>query len=562
MAVHGEGAERLERQLTILMAARLALAIASLGIALALEAAGGNITITEWHGFYGAVALAFVATLVYRPFLGRIRRPRAFAAVNIATDIGIVSTLVLFSGGKDSVFVFLYMAVSIYAAMFFRRGAAIGWGAVAGLAYGAVLVAGQRGLQIAGAPASPTPMLFTVWAVHSGALVLVAALTSFLARELERTGRALDERTSDLVRLLTLHQRTVESLRSGLLTTDDRGRVTSFNPEAERITGETLARALHRDVEEILPGVRDVIHEFGGLGTRGRARMPYENLRGEELFLGIGTYILRDAAGAPAGHVVIFQDVSDVVEMERELSRSERLAAVGELSASIAHEIRNPLAAISGSIEVMRAKQEERTAESARLMDIVVREVDRLNRLIGDFLHFARPGPLAIGPVRVGEVVEEVMEMFEATRAAEVDVAYAVDDGLAVCADASALRQVLWNLVLNASQAMPDGGMLCVDAHPVQHGPSQDAHHGGRREAEEKAMWVEIAVMDQGVGISAEAAERVFDPFYTTRAGGTGLGLATVHRIVDDHGGLVRLERGCGDWSTVVRVLLPRAEAA
>jgi two-component system sensor histidine kinase PilS (NtrC family) len=558
MAGHGESAERLERQLTILMAARLALAIASLGIALALEAAGGNITITEWHGFYGAVVVAFVATLVYRPFLGRIRRPRVFAAVNIATDIGIVSTLVLFSGGKDSVFVFLYMAVAIYAAMFFRRGAAIGWGAAAGLAYGAVLVAGQRELQVA----SPAPVLFTVWAVHSGALVLVAALTSFLARELERAGRALDERTSDLVRLLTLHQRTVESLRSGLLTTDERGRVTSFNPEAERITGEMLPRALRRDVEEILPGVRDVIHEVGGLGPRGRARMPYKNLRGEELFLGVGTYILRDAAGAPAGHVVIFQDVSDVVEMERELSRSERLAAVGELSASIAHEIRNPLAAISGSIEVMRAKQEGRTAESARLMDIVVREVDRLNQLIGDFLHFARPGPLAIGPVRLGEIVEEVIEMFEAARPAEVDVAYAVDDDLAVSADASALRQVLWNLVLNASQAMPDGGMLCVDAHPVQDDPSQDANHGGRREAEEKAMWVEVAVMDQGVGISAEAAERVFDPFYTTRPGGTGLGLATVHRIVDDHGGLVRLERGCGDWSTVVRVILPRAEAA
>jgi two-component system sensor histidine kinase PilS (NtrC family) len=558
MAGHGESAERLERQLTILMAARLALAIASLGIALALEAAGGNITITEWHGFYGAVVVAFVATLVYRPFLGRIRRPRVFAAVNIATDIGIVSTLVLFSGGKDSVFVFLYMAVAIYAAMFFRRGAAIGWGAAAGLAYGAVLVAGQRELQVA----SPAPVLFTVWAVHSGALVLVAALTSFLARELERAGRALDERTSDLVRLLTLHQRTVESLRSGLLTTDERGRVTSFNPEAERITGEMLPRALRRDVEEILPGVRDVIHEVGGLGPRGRARMPYKNLRGEELFLGVGTYILRDSAGAPAGHVVIFQDVSDVVEMERELSRSERLAAVGELSASIAHEIRNPLAAISGSIEVMRAKQEGRTAESARLMDIVVREVDRLNQLIGDFLHFARPGPLAIGPVRLGEIVEEVIEMFEAARPAEVDVAYAVDDDLAVSADASALRQVLWNLVLNASQAMPDGGMLCVDAHPVQDDPSQDANHGGRREAEEKAMWVEVAVMDQGVGISAEAAERVFDPFYTTRPGGTGLGLATVHRIVDDHGGLVRLERGCGDWSTVVRVILPRAEAA
>jgi two-component system sensor histidine kinase PilS (NtrC family) len=582
--------ERVERVLLVLMGARLALAIGGLAIGITLDAIGRETPATQWPGFYVAVALSFVATLVYRPFVGRIQRPRAFAAINVATDLALVSALVLFSGGKDSVFTFLYVAVGLYAGVLFPGAGAFGCAAAGAFAYAGVLLIGHRGWLGPGLGSERFPVLITSWAVHASALLGAAGLSGFLSRELMRTGTALAERTQDLEQLRTLHQRTVESLKSGLLTTDLEGSVTSFNQEAQRITGLTRPEALGRDLEEVLPGVRGLRRNVAAADTGARARMQYAGPGARLLHLGIGAYVLRDASNAPIGEVVIFQDVTDVVAMERELRRSERLAAVGELSASIAHEIRNPLAAISGSIQVMqsnaasfaqraqvsrseaepsedhragerRPEGETRADQSRRLMEIVLREVDRLDRLIGDFLQFARPGEPQIELVPLAELVGEVLEMFEASRPAKVRVECDLREGLGVHADPGQLRQVLWNLLVNASQAMPDGGGVRIEARPARGRAPQDDSSAGRMD-EEKPLWAEITVMDQGVGIPRELVDRVFDPFFTTKSGGTGLGLAIVHRVIAEHRGVVRVERGAAGFRTAIRISLPRAELA
>ena len=260
--------------------------------------------------------------------------------------------------------------------------------------------------------------------------------------------------------------------------------------------------------------------------------------------------------------MVIFQDVTDVVEMEQDLRRSERLAAIGQLSASIAHEIRNPLAAISGSIQILQKdiRRLDPGDQACKLMDIVLRETDRLNHLITDFLHYARPGPLNPQPVVVGAAVDEVLELFESARPPGVAVHTDLEPGAGVLADPSKLRQVLWNLILNASEAMPEGGRLEVAARTgtPQEGPAE------RRNATQedgKADWTEIVVGDEGVGIAPEALEQIFEPFFTTKRGGSGLGLAAVHRIIEDHGGSVRLESTLGR-GTRVKLRLPRAETA
>ncbi len=289
--------------------------------------------------------------------------------------------------------------------------------------------------------------------------------------------------------------------------------------------------------------------------------MVFAGPEGSSLHLGIGAYVLRDASNAAAGEVVIFQDVTDVVAMERELRRSERLAAVGELSASIAHEIRNPLAAISGSIQMMKSDGPGGRVDSDRLMGIVLREVDRLDGLITDFLSFARPGEPRIERVTLADLVGEVLEMFEAARPAAVGVECDLHAGLAVHADPGQLRQVLWNLLVNAAQAMPDGGALRIEARPSRRGAAQGERFPGRMD-EKKPVWAEITVMDQGVGIPKEIVDRVFDPFFTTKAGGTGLGLAIVHRVVAEHHGLVRVERRAGAFRTAFCLLLPNAEVA
>jgi two-component system sensor histidine kinase PilS (NtrC family) len=550
---------RIERQLVMLMAARLALATGSLVLGLVLESFGGHITISEWHGFYGAVVVAFLATLVYWPLHGRVGDARRFAAINIVTDITLVSALVHFSGGGESVFTFLYVAVIAYASLLLERGQAIGCALAASAAYGAVLLAGMLG-----AEGEHVGLLAARFFLHSGALLLVAALATRLVAELERAGAALSQRTSDLVLLQTLHERTVESLMSGLLTTDPEGRITSFNLEAERITGLSRSEVRGRDMDAALPGLRALIEASGGArgDLRSRARMRYVDQRGEERHLGVGAYSLRGDAREPGGLVVIFQDLSEVVQMERDLRRSERLAAVGELSASIAHEIRNPLAAISGSVQMLRAMLRDLGEEPARLMGIVLREIERLDRLITDFLAFARPRPLQPELVSLARAVDETLDAFEGALPAGIGLERDLDAALCVQADPAQLRQALWNLVINASQAMPEGGRLRVEVRAHREAPAQGGGSAYRIVAEEKPAVAEIAVMDQGGGIPDAVLDHVFDPFFTTKRDGSGLGLAVVHRVVAEHGGSVRIERGRAPWSTVVRILLPGAERA
>jgi two-component system sensor histidine kinase PilS (NtrC family) len=247
--------------------------------------------------------------------------------------------------------------------------------------------------------------------------------------------------------------------------------------------------------------------------------------------------------------------------MERELRRSERLAAVGELSASIAHEIRNPLAAISGSIQLLGSAAAPRgSREAARLREIVLRETDRLNLLITDFLRYARPGPLRIEAVALRGLVAELLEMLGSVIPGGVAVRVDVPDGLAVQGDAAQLRQILWNLAINSLQAMPDGGVLSIAAAPAA---SQGGGVPGRNHLEEEkgGEAVDVCVRDEGSGIPPELLDRVFDPFFTTKPGGSGLGLATVHRIVEEHGGSLRVESQLGS-GTAVWLRLPRAEAA
>jgi two-component system sensor histidine kinase PilS (NtrC family) len=556
----------LRQRLIVLMGARLVLALVTLVVALTLDAAVADFTLTERRGFYGTVALAFLATVVYGLALPHIRRGKAFAAVNIATDVAIVSALVQLSGAQDSPFVFLYVLVAVYAALLFGRVGAMATALAIGVAYAGVLLGARHGWAgpDTGAALEPRAILLSTWVVHAGAVTLVAALSSFLAAELQRTGEELARRTSDLRQLQGLYQRTVESLMSGLLTTDREGCITSFNAEAEKITGLAQSEALGCEVEEVLPGIRATSIDRAAeavTSSDARARMPYRNRRGAAYHLGVAAYVLRSDAGEPAGHVVIFQDLTRVVEMEAELRRSERLAAVGELSASIAHEIRNPLAAISGSVQILRTRLGAggEGDESRRLMDIVLREIDRLNHLITDFLHFARPSPPARENVLVADAVEAVVEMFRADGASRVEVRLRIEPGLRACADPQQLRQALWNLVLNGAQAMPEGGPLEISARSLP--ASQGRPSGGRNGAEEgrKVRGVEICIADRGVGIPEEVRERIFDPFFTTRPEGSGLGLATVHRIIERHGGSIRLESRSGG-GTRVCLRLPAAE--
>jgi two-component system sensor histidine kinase PilS (NtrC family) len=550
-----------------LLFARLVLTGLSFGIALALEAPDGELAESARGGLFATVALAFGATAISGTLVRSIQKIGLFGAVQIAIDVAIATSLVHFSGGDESVFVFLYVLVTFYAALLFERWGAFGAATLSAVCYGAVLL-GTTGRPGTPEESSPLVALSAIWAVHTGALYLVGALASVLSRDLHLAGQALDRNADDLFRLRSLHERTVESIMSGLLTTDLNGSVKSFNRQAEHITGIPVGAALELNVESLLPGVSRVMQRDLERGSYepSRSRMPYRNDRGEKIHLGLTGSILRDADGTAVGHVVIFQDVTAVVAMEAQLRQSERLAAVGEMSAKMAHEIRNPLAAISGAVQILRKSvpEQESTSDSGRLMDIVVREADRLSSLIQDFLRYARPRPPQLEPTDLGALARDVLELFESARPESVRVAIETAEVVAVV-DRGQLEQVLWNLFLNGVQAMPDGGELSVTV--AERTSPQGRESARRNEGEGSAAdrrlslrWAEICVADTGVGIASEIQELMFEPFFTTKKEGSGLGLSTVHRIVEGLGGAMRvsskLGRGTRFW---VQLPLPEA---
>ena len=542
-----------------LLAGRLVVAFGILVGALALtaERARAGTDVPE-RALYATVVLAFVTTIFAVVANSRIRRRRAFAGLQLASDVAIVSALVHFSGGSDSFFGFLYVPITVYAALLFGRRGAYAASALGAVGYGTVLLIAHWESMARGAHAAD-PVQITVWGLNAGALMLVALLASALSRERDRAGRALAETSRDLASLQRLHQRTVESLTSGLITTDPAGQITSWNPEAERITGANVAEVLGRALDDVIPGAHARVLEAAGSGEKFRARLRHRNVRGEDLHLGLAGSRLLVGDGDPGGYVVIFQDVTKVVEMEAELRRQERLAGIGQLAADLAHEIRNPLAAISGSIQILEGGAEgEESDEARRLMNIVVRETDRLNALITDFLLFARPAPARPEPVAIETVLRDMAQLFESVRPPSVELLIDAPPALRVIADDRQLRQLLWNLFLNAVQAMPDGGRLEIRA---QRAAAQGAALERRNGNAEGPPWVEIRVADTGTGIAEDVLERIFDPFFTTKKEGSGLGLATVHRIVEGNGGHVKVESAVGR-GTRFCVLLPDADRA
>jgi two-component system sensor histidine kinase PilS (NtrC family) len=255
--------------------------------------------------------------------------------------------------------------------------------------------------------------------------------------------------------------------------------------------------------------------------------------------------------------------------MEQGLRRSERLAAVGEMAARMAHEIRNPLASISGSVQVLQGSAVGPGADPAqgRLMGIVVREVDRLNDLISDFLRYSRPAPLALESVRLADLVREIAGVAEGQSQGDVRLRLELDDAVRVRADPAQLKGAIWNLWNNGIEAMEGKGELRVRVRLGFHGlSSQDERLPGRNAPEDRgpgdsrleARGV-LEVEDTGPGMSPELQDRIFEPFFTTKQDGTGLGLATVQRIVEQHGGGIEISSAVGR-GTCFRVLLPLAE--
>jgi two-component system sensor histidine kinase PilS (NtrC family) len=377
-------------------------------------------------------------------------------------------------------------------------------------------------------------------AVHLLGFYLTAFVSGFQARAGFSSARAL-------AALRELHDHVVRSLSAGVITLDNEGRVTSANPASERVLGVQREEMLDRRIGDLIPGPSPTAElralQTGEQDVHDDRPQRWESwtecLDGRRRYLRFVLSDVRDQDGLQVGRSLVVDDLSELRTLEERSRRDERLAAVGRLSASIAHEIRNPLTAISGSMQVL-----EQTAEGDErrlpLVRIIHSETARLNRLVENFLSLSKRPTGERQSVDVSDLVESVLQIVSHDpRFQRVDLERDLREVPPVLGNADALRQLFLNLAINAAQAMPGGGRM-------------SARVGSTPEA------VVVEFEDEGGGVRTEDKERIFDPFFTAREGGTGLGLALAAAVVEDHLGELRVEDGRAGALFVVELPLAR----
>ena len=529
----------LGRRLWWLIIGRLAVSL----LLLAVSFWTGNTTREElWPQALPFLFLVATLTAAYA-LAHRFTQTRVFQVrVQIAIDIFLVTWLVWNSYLIQSPYTALYIVIIAIASLFLtpREVVITSVGCAAVFTAGALLALSGYGNHPAGETLDAAAVSRAIQSVglFDVAFFVVGLLSARLAEHQSGSDVRLKAATQSLANLRALHERIVASIRSGVVTTDLQGRIYTLNAAAEEITGYKELDVRGQDASIFFGDLREHTRASlnpTDLGASG-PRLEGDCLTAEGMRLRLGFSIspLFSETGETTGTVIAFQDLTHIRALEETSRRQDQLAAIGRMAASIAHEIRNPLAAMRGSIQMLRHEMKGDSSQ-AELMEIILRESDRLNRIITDFLNYARPRSASHAPVEVGELLRRTFTLLRFSP--EVNEKQLIEEKFSegsflTEADAEQLQQVFWNLARNALQSMPEGGTLTAEL--------------GRKPNDR----LRITFSDTGRGMSPAQVERLFEPFSST-TGGTGLGLSIVYQIIREHGGTINVSSREGRGTTI-----------
>ncbi|GAB4229087.1 MAG: ATP-binding protein [Deltaproteobacteria bacterium] len=497
---------------------------------------------------YFAVVLSYGWLLLRYAAWGSVALPGYAACLQAAADVAFISLIVFATGLYDSVFSFMFVIVILLGSLERYLRGALGWALLSSAAYTLLVYLQMRGvLRPPGFESSgiPFPQFARSAVTHSTAFLLTGVLSGLLGEEIRKGKENVRDRDDVIRTLETFHKNVIDNIPSGLLASDTRGTVNLVNDTACAILGVTREAAIGKPMEQVLAGIEGWKAGEEREGSRvPRAEIRFLRPDGAEVFLGFSTSPMKDAEGRDLGRVVIFQDLTPIRQMEERVRIADRLAAVGELAAGLAHEIRNPLASIAGSSQMLR-ESSPASGESSTLLEIIGRESERLNGLISDFLAYTGPSNRNTMRLELGALLRDVAEAVRAGEGREKGVAVELSPmkALLVDGDAEQVKQVVWNLVRNAVQATRAGGKVTIAGF-------EQVRHGSR--------YAVASVSDTGDGIPEGILEKIFNPFFTTKEGGTGLGLSISQRIVHQHKGFLEVRSTPGKGS-VFSVFLPAA---
>jgi two-component system sensor histidine kinase PilS (NtrC family) len=456
--------------------------------------------------------------------LRSLPKARWHGAVQVVSDVAMISALVYATGLQESYFVPLYLLVIIVGSILFSRV----WAFVVTFACLAIS-GGATALVFDGRIPRTSVAQATAESLRMGFLsnvvlyLVLTYLASLLAQSLRRKGQELEEKHEELLGLQDFTEDIIHSMRGGLLTTDLDGRILLLNRTGEEILGHRFADIRGKTVVEINPEFWLPALQSGGIEQVPlRKEIDFRTPAGKQRYIGISVSPLRSREPGPSGYVFNFQDLTDLRRLEQEVATKERMAALGRLSAAIAHEIRQPLTAMAGAVKEL-ARLVPLEEDEKHLVGIVSRESERLNHIITDFLAYSREKTYEFQDADVRWLLDETLTLIE--KKPEMGEKYHIVrsfNGYEVKArvDANKIKQVFWNLCDNALRAMPDGGTLTVK---LEHRP----------------FWLRIAFQDTGIGLDPKQKAKIFEPLQSGFAGGTGLGLSIVYQIVQAHSGRI-----------------------
>jgi two-component system sensor histidine kinase PilS (NtrC family) len=546
-----------------LMLGRMIILTLLLTITFIFQVSGNkNFFVPLTNTFYYFIGLFYLVTIIYALFLKKIKDLYRFAFSQIIIDQFFITALIYFTGGKESFFPIAYIFTIIASSTILYKRGALFSASLSSFLYGLLLLLQlYQWINPLGQPSAyDASQVFYSLIIYMATFYIVAFLSSAISEELKKKKKELIQKQVDYNQLEAFNRNIIQSLDSGLLTIDLNGNINFLNRTAEKILnlgGESLKDTsiyrLFPKISEMLEKVKSKVSESSPDYQR------YESLLtgydGRKLYLGFSISPLTDPEGSLIGHTLIFQDITKFKELEEQMKRVDKMAAVGLLAAGMAHEIRNPLASLSGSVQMLNTEL-NLDENQQHLMEITLREAERLNTLITDFLLFAQPPQTHKILTPIGSVLEETLDLFIHSPSFHDGIRILRPSGqekIRASIDPDQMKQVFWNLFINAAQSMSNGGKIEVQLGKGKAPRGTSLFLSSQLRAKE---WIKISITDSGNGIALEEKEKIFEPFFTTKENGTGLGLSIVHKIIENHQGSIKVESELGRGSTFT-IFLP-----
>ena len=542
--------EKTVLRLRYLMLLRVAFVTFLLGIATFLEIKGEDLLPEiSLLSLYLVIITSYILSLFYFFLLNLTKNIKITLYIQAICDVLMITGLVYATGGISSVYAVFYTLVIIYSVLFLERRGGLIIASACSICYGFLLdleyykiltplyaIVSQDNPFTAG-------YVFSKIIIYILSFYLIAFLAIFVVEQEKKTRTLLQEKETAFDQLDLLHRSIIESVDTGILTINLRGQIKSFNRAAEEITGYSFAEVEDKNIVDLFPeygGLLENIHPGGHPDSQqSRVEMYVESHEKTSLTLGCSVSFLNDGTGKRIGDILVFQDLTAIKKMELILEKNRRLAFIGEMAAGLAHEMRNPMASISGSIQVLH-KSLLLNETDERLMQIILRGKDQLESFMRDFLLLSRPTPGMSEMIKITDIIEDILESIRYLPdwRDDIQVIKSLQDHLPfIRANKTEIRQLIWNVLMNAIQSMPNGGRVTIETGK----DTPDISAG---------QFLEIKISDNGQGIMENDLGKIFEPFYTTREKGTGLGLAIVNRIVEGHAGKIKVDSKSGEGTT------------